>query len=263
MAEAGLLDEIDDPDATQGDTLKAITACLQAVNSPQLLLDGDGNPFEGKSSKLESLIDLLEGDAEGKKVIIYSKFEKMVSLMGERLEKEKIKYTRITGKESDPKIREKNKNLFQDPKSDVNVIMITNAGAESVNLQAAENFIFFDLPWSYGDYLQLVGRMIRIGSKHETVTAHHFLGRKIDGKKTIDHHILKALKSKKKLADKVAGENLQGAFEFKDGDATMDAINLIREESGGKKMTKRLPSKTTTVKEEVKYVPIIDLSDLT
>lgn len=246
MAEAGLLDELED-EADQSETLRAITACLQAVDAPQLLTDDDGEPFQGQSSKLEALVDLLQEGAEGKKVIVYSKFEKMISLIEERLKKEEIKCVRITGKESDPKKRRKAAEQFQKADSGVDVILITSAGSESINLQSAEHFVFFDLPWSYGDYLQLIGRMIRIGSIHGTVVAHHFLGRRISGKQTIDYHILKALKAKKKLADKVAGENLQGALEFKDGDrdATMDALASLFEDAKGQKRTdKRLPVKS-------------------
>lgn len=275
MAEAGLLDELDDDEDNTADTLRAITACLQAVDAPQLLTDEDGEPFEGESSKMESLVDLLNGNAEGKKVIVYSKFERMVSLLEERLTKEKIKCVRITGKETDPKKRRKSAEVFQDPKSGVDVILITSAGSESINLQAAEHFVFFDLPWSYGDYLQLIGRMIRIGSSHLTVIAHHFLGRRTNGKQTIDHHILKALKAKKKLADKVAGENLKGALEFQEGDATLDALAAMKEEAKGtKRNEKRLPPKPGAKPkanpavekpiepEEKQYMGSIDFSDV-
>ncbi len=225
-AEAGLLEEMDDESDTAS-TLKATVACLQAADAPQLLSNDDGVPYEGESSKLEALVDLLES-SEGKKTIIYSKFEKMITLISERLKKEKVKHVRITGKESDPKVRRKHAVEFQDINSGTNVILITSAGAESLNLQAAEDFVFFDLPWSAGDYLQLIGRMIRIGSSHITVTAHHFLARRRDGTSTIDHHVLKALKVKKKLMDKVAGDNLVGAFKFSKEDLVGEILSSMR-----------------------------------
>lgn len=303
MAEAGLLDEIDDPDADGSETLRATTACLQAVNAPQLLLNDEGVPFEGESAKLEALMDLLEGEAAGSKVIVYSKFERMITLIEERLHKcthcgkqprdhdgdvcpgqtkrKKDKYkaafpcVRITGKENDAKVRRKHATTFQNPESGVNVVLITNAGSESVNLQAAEHFVFFDLPWSYGDYLQLIGRMIRIGSSHVTVVAHHFLGRRRgSGKSTIDHHVLKALKVKKKLADKVAGENLKDALTFKENDAVLDILSALQAEHKGKERTKkRLPRQDTSDRDKVlpppppppqerTYLTGLDFSDL-
>lgn len=225
MAEAGLMQDLDDPDANGGDMLSALTMVQQAVNAPQLILNEEDVPFEGPSSKIDALLELLQEGAEGQKVIVYSKFEKFISLVEKALNEAQyedesgkkrtgIKCVRVTGKESDPKLRLKAMNMFQDVNSGVNVILITNAGSESINLQSAQHFVFLDMPWSIGDYFQLIGRMIRIGSSHVTVVAHHFLGRKRDGKKTVDHDILRALREKKKLADKVAGDNLQSAFDF-------------------------------------------------
>jgi len=240
MAEAGLMQDIDDPDSSGGQMLASMTMIQQAVNSPSLLANEEGEPFEGPSSKIDALLDLLQDEADGQKIIIFSKFEKMISLIGKALEEVKwedesgrkrtgINYVRITGKENDPKLREASKNKFQDMKSGVNVILITTAGAESLNLQSAEHFVFIDLPWSWGDYLQLIGRMIRIGSSHITVVAHHFLARKRDGKKTIDHNVYKALREKKKLADKVAGDALIDGLNFNDKDVIKDVLSMMKQ----------------------------------
>ena len=112
--------------------------------------------------------------------------------------------------------------------SGVNVILITTAGSESINLHSAEHMIFFDSPWSWGDYLQIIGRMIRIGSVHTSVVATHLLAQKKDGKKTIDQHVIKALRSKKHLADKVAGDNLPGGLKFTQDMGAMDIFHEIR-----------------------------------
>jgi len=243
MAEAGLMQDMDDPDASGGQMLSSLTMVQQAVNAPQLIANEDGEPFEGPSAKVDALLELLLDEAAGQKVIVFSRFEKMISLIGKTLEEVKwedesgkkrtgINYVRITGKESDPKLREASKNKFQDMKSGTNVILITTAGAESLNLQSAEHFVFVDLPWSWGDYIQLIGRMIRIGSSHVTVVAHHFLARKQDGKKTVDHDVHKALRDKKKLADKVAGDNLQGGLTLMDNDAVKDILSLMRQGFG-------------------------------
>ena len=238
MAEAGLLAE--DADDNGAAMLSSLTMVQQAANAPQLIEDEDGNPFEGDSAKIDALIELLLEETQGQKVIVYSKFEKMISLieksMGETQwedasgkKRKGIKCVRITGKESDPKVREKAKNIFQDQNSGTDVILITNAGAESINLQAAEHFMFIDLPWSWGDYVQLTGRMVRIGSVHKVVVAHHFLARKRDGNKTVDHNILKALREKKRLADKVAGESLQGGLKLvADKDVVRDIFHELR-----------------------------------
>lgn len=257
LAETGLLNKSDDPDVSNADLLWSMTMCQQAVNSPKLLTDEDGTPYDGPSSKVEELLELLE-EAEDQKVIVFSKFEKMVSVVGEVLGGKGIKYVRITGKENDPKYREKVKNQFQDMKSGVNVILITTAGSESINLHSAQHFVFLDLPWSWGDYVQLVGRMVRIGSSHDTVVAHHFLGRKRNGGKTIDHHVLKALRSKMKLANKVAGESLKGGLMFTDGDGDpiRDILSQIKANrdavTDGVKPTKPAPKPSKAQKQTQK-----------
>lgn len=232
MAESGLM-AVDTGITTDdfnenSEILKSMTLCQQAVNAPQLILDNEGNPFEGGSSKIDALLDLFQNEAEGQKMIIFSRFEKMISLVEGVLNKNKIKCTRITGKEKDSKLRQKNRELFQDPKSGVNVILVTTAGSESLNLQAAEHFCFLDHPWSEGDLVQLIGRMVRIGSSYATVVAHHFLARRRNGEKTIDHHVLKALRSKMSLADKVSGVALQGGIQFSDSDMLKLVFDSMR-----------------------------------
>jgi SNF2 family DNA or RNA helicase len=235
LAENGLLIKNNDSGemSEQGEILAALTSCQQAANSPRLVKDAEGDPFEGTSSKLDALLDLIEEDSAGQKLIVFSRFETMISEIGSTLEEKKIKYVRITGKENSPKVREEAKTKFQDPNSGVDVILLTNAGSESINLQAAEHFVFFDLPWSAGDYFQLIGRMIRIGSSHKTVVAHHMLAKRQSGEKTVDHHVLAALREKKKLIDKVAGNNLVGGFTFADENIAKDVINMMRGKMAG------------------------------
>lgn len=247
MAEAGMSssDSEFENENEGAEILSSLTMCAQAVNAPQLILNDEGVPFEGPSSKIEALIDLLQNEADGQKVIIFSRFEKMISLLEQSFKKEDIKYVRITGKESNPKVRQTNREVFQDPNSGVNVIMITMAGSESLNLQAAEHFVFVDLPWSTGDYLQLIGRMIRIGSSHKTVVAHHMLGVRLSGEKTIDHHVLKALREKKKLMDKVAGNSLVGGLKFESNDSVRDILAYMRD---GKEGISKPTKKPRTIK---------------
>jgi SNF2 family DNA or RNA helicase len=240
MAETGVNNLTDDED--YGNVLSSLVMCQQAVNAPSLILDEEGKPFEGPSSKVDTLIDLLLEDAVDQKVIVFSRFEKMISVIEERFKKEKINYVRITGKENNSKYRQEAREKFQDLNSGINVILITMAGSESLNLQAAEHFVFVDLPWSFGDYTQLIGRMIRIGSAHKTVVAHHFLGKRTDGSNTIDHHVLKALQSKKKLSDKVSGESIQGGLQLSSQDSVHDILDYMK--SGGAKPEKKSVKKT-------------------
>lgn len=261
MAEAGLLNKSDDPDASNAEMLSSLTMCQQAVDSPQLIANEDGDPFEGPSCKIDELLELLNNDALDQKVIVFSKFERMISLVERSLKDSKINCVRITGKESDSKIRNRNKDTFQDMNSGVNVVLITTAGSESMNLHSAEHISLLDLPWSYGDYLQLIGRAIRIGSLHKTVIAHHFLGKKRSGKNTIDHHVLKALRTKKKLADKVAGNSLVGGLNFVGGDVSGDIISMIKGDRQINHVTNKLQVVKKIDEPKINLVEL-DLSDI-
>ena len=78
-------------------------------------------------------------------------------------------------------------------------------GAEAINLQAAKAIIFYDTPWSAGDYIQLLGRMIRIGSIHDRCYALHLVA---EG--TIDDRVIKVMWNKMNLIEKVLGKRIKG-----------------------------------------------------
>lgn len=268
MAEAGLLAKSEDDFESGAELLSALVLIQQACNAPQLIADENGTPFEGSSSKIDVLNDLLENELSGVKTIVFSRFEKMVSLIEKELIKNKVKYTRVTGAESKATVREANKQLFQDPESGVDVILITLAGSESINLQAAEHIICVDSPWSYGDYIQLIGRAIRIGSRNKVVVATHLVAVKQSGKATIDDHVIKVLRGKKRLADRVSGVSLKDGLQFTEADAASELYKLISAQTGEtvKKPTKVIRSVSSKKHKEVSSEPTvgldIDFSDI-
>jgi SNF2 family DNA or RNA helicase len=196
LLEIGMGDKAEEKEVTK---LTAVIYCQQIVNHPGLIgCDGD-------SDKLDTLIDLLtNGELSEEKVIVFSRFRKMIDIIVPALAKAKVKTVRITGFE-DEKARKKSQDTFQDPKSDVRVVCITTAASEAINLQAAKAIIFFDTPWSAGDYLQLLGRMIRIGSIHDRCYAIHLIA-----KGTIDDRVVKVMGTKMNLVEKVLGKRIKG-----------------------------------------------------
>jgi superfamily II DNA or RNA helicase len=196
LLEIGKDDKIEEKEVTK---LTAVTYCQQIVNHPELIgCDGD-------SDKLDTLIDLLtEGELADEKVIVFSRFRKMVDILIPALKKAKIQAVRITGSE-DEKERNTAQDAFQDPNSKTHVVCITTAGAEAINLQAAKAIIFYDTPWSGGDYIQILGRMIRIGSLHDRCYALHLVA---EG--TIDDRVVKVMGNKMNLIEKVLGKRIKG-----------------------------------------------------
>lgn len=223
-------------DFEENKALVSLIYCQQVVDSLELLrfTEGDevmsGLAFETEQkakigavhSKEQTLLDLLQEELEGEKVIIYTRFERLVTRLTEILRRNGIKSVRITGKENDKKRREA-QDVFQDLKSDTKVVFITSAGSEAINLQAAAATVFYDLPWSWGEYVQVLGRMVRIGSPHKGVRTYHILAERPGGSKTIDHHVLALLRKKKTLIDQVIGEAAVGALEF-DKDKSMQSL---------------------------------------
>ena len=52
------------------------------------------------------------------------------------------------------------------------VVLITSAGTESINLQKADSFIFYDIPFSILTFMQAVGRITRMDSKYNVQHVH-------------------------------------------------------------------------------------------
>ena len=181
--------------------LTSLIYCQEIVNHPALLDFPDYS-----SEKLDALVDLVTegGDFAEDKVIVFTRFAKMVDVAKAALEKAGVKCVRGTGAEEE-KGRKASMDSFQDPKDPTRVIFITMAGGDAINLQAAKALIFFDTPWSAGDYLQILGRMIRIGSDHESVYAIHMVARN-----TIDERVQGVVKKKMGLIEQVLGERVKG-----------------------------------------------------
>lgn len=191
--------------------LTQVSYCQQIVNHPGLI----GFPDED-SAKLDALMDLVtNGEFDDEKIIIFTRFRKMIDILMPLMKKAGVKAVRITGEE-DEKARKASQDAFQKPDGDVRVVCITTAAAEAINLQAAKAIVFYDTPWSAGDYLQLVGRMIRIGSTHDRCYAIHMVA-----KGTIDDRVSTVLAKKMELVEAVLGKRIKG----EDSDVTVDVQN--------------------------------------
>ena len=184
------------------DKLTALIYCQQIANHPCLLEYEDA-----ESEKMDVLVDMLTdgGEFEDQKVIIYTRFRRMVDYAVAYLKKKGVACVRVTGAEHKEEQRQAAMDTFQDPNSGVNVIWITDAGGDSINLQAAKALVFFDTPWSAGDYIQTLGRMIRIGSQHDRVYAIHLIV-----KGSIDSRVQQVKDKKLTLIEAIIGERVRG-----------------------------------------------------
>lgn len=153
------------------------------------------------SNKMQSLIDLVDDIASAdKKVIIFTKYETVTTYVKGILEKQNIGAVAYTGVMND---EDRNK-AIQSFKKDIDTTAIigTDALAEGVNLQNANNIIHIDLPFNVAIYNQRNGRARRAGSKHNTVFVYNLIT-----KGTIDEKIYAKIKDTKNAFDSFVSVN--------------------------------------------------------
>lgn len=214
---AGEIVDIRDRDI---DNMMTAMSVYQLVANSSALLDRD-NPkvFYNKvlSSKEEELLDLLDGELSGQKVIVFTKYRSWIDRL-EKLTSEghftSRNFLRITGAENEKK-REINRRLFQES-DEHDLIFINTAGLEGINLQQAGHMICLDMPFSWGDSLQLVGRMVRMASPHSACTLHIMVG-----KGTLDEYVIEILRSKKGIFETIFGESFSSGV-LDDGNEILD-----------------------------------------
>lgn len=195
------------------DKLTALIYCQQICNSPNII------GIDAPSTKEAELLRLLDTELAGEKVVIYTRFKKMIDRLEILVNKAGVVCTKITG-DIDNRDREERKIRFNTSK-DCNIIFINAAAKEAINLQSSGYLIFYDLPFSYGDFLQIIGRIHRIGSTKESIMLIYLMC-----KGTIDEKVYKILTSKKELFDKILGDSAEGAIVPKD----VTVINTLFDE---------------------------------
>lgn len=228
----------DDGEETEVTKLTQITYCQQIVSNLDLLEN-----LSGTSTKEEEFLRLVEEDFDGEKIIAYTRFRSWIDILEKKLLAKNISVLRITGAEDDGDIRELYKRMFLGNKKkieeqvdflkekkkwkkvakhvqkyiekdiDPKIILINNAGIEALNLQSARIMILLDIPISYGNYVQLLGRSRRLDSKHSKILVVHLMASLPEKYRftTIDEKMVKIVRNKKNLNDALFGE----AFEFR------------------------------------------------
>jgi superfamily II DNA or RNA helicase len=125
-----------------------------------------------KNSKLAMLKDLLSTELEDDPVIVYSPFATSIWHLSSALANQNPVVITGSVKQAD---RDQARLDFQGGKS--NLMLMTDAGGEALNLQRAKHVIFYSLSWTVGQYVQVVGRARRFGSEHQYLGVWHLLMR--------------------------------------------------------------------------------------
>jgi hypothetical protein len=140
---------------------KALLICRMAANST-FLVDKVPPGYSSKLVEFENLLDQLV-EEEDRKIVLFSEWTTMLSLIEPLLGKRKVRYVRLDGSIPQKKRQGLIFHFQKDP--DCKFFITTNAGATGLNLQAANTVINVDLPWNPAVLEQRISRVHRMGQK--------------------------------------------------------------------------------------------------
>lgn len=174
------------------EVLSALTRLRQICCHPATFVEN----YADGSGKLELLMEQLPGILEnGHRVLIFSQFTTMLSLIGERLEVAGISYFYLEGA-TKPDERISMVNRFNGGEREVFLISL-KAGGTGINLTGADTVIHYDPWWNPAVEEQATDRVYRIG---QTSTVHVI---KLITKDTIEEKIHKLQERKRRLSEAV------------------------------------------------------------
>jgi SNF2 family DNA or RNA helicase len=148
----------------------------------------------GQSAKLDLLMELLpELLEEGRKILVFSQFTRMIALIEDELIKRSISYSKLTGKTQD---RDSAIGLFKS--GDVDVFLISlKAGGIGLNLTEADTVIIYDPWWNPAVEAQAADRAHRIGQDKPVFVY------KLITENTVEEKMIAMQERKRALADSI------------------------------------------------------------
>lgn len=142
--------------------LDALLKLRQVCNHPRLLHLPSAQKVKS-SAKMDLFMEWIPSMVrEGRRILVFSQFTQMLSLLEEALTKEGIRYLTLTGQSKD---RGQLCDDFQNGKAPVFLISL-RAGGTGLNLTAADTVIHFDPWWNPALEAQATDRAYRIGQKN-------------------------------------------------------------------------------------------------
>lgn len=173
--------------------LAALTRLRQICCHPGLFMEN----YEAGSGKLEQCIEIIEdGITAGHKILLFSSYTSMFTIIEEELKKRNISYFKLTGSTKvDERIRlvdEFNQN------EDIKVFLISlKAGGTGLNLIGADMVIHYDPWWNVSSENQATDRAYRIGQKNNVQVY------KLITKDSIEEKIYELQQRKEELTDNI------------------------------------------------------------
>jgi len=123
----------------------------------------------GMETKLRELMDTVmrEGGVfeKNEKLLIFTEAKDTLDYLVENLENQGFKVETIDGSLNIDKRRQAQETFKNDPTCQI--MVATEAGGESINLQFCSQMVNYDIPWNPNRLEQRMGRIHRIGQKNE------------------------------------------------------------------------------------------------
>ena len=170
--------------------LEALLRLRQVACDPRLL-DQKSKPGAKLELLGQQLTDII---SEGHKVLVFSQFTSLLSLVKQQFDAEGINYEYLDGKSSK---RAASVKRFQEDKSVSAFLISIKAGGHGLNLTAADYVFLLDPWWNPAVEAQAIDRAHRMGQKNPVI-AYRMICRD-----TVEEKILSLQQSKRDLADKI------------------------------------------------------------
>ncbi|MBQ0071326.1 MAG: SNF2 helicase associated domain-containing protein, partial [Spirochaetales bacterium] len=172
--------------------LAELTKIRQICCDPSLLYED----YSGESSKREAAMDLIKSAIDGgHRILLFSQFTSMLSLLEKDLEADDIGYYKITGDTPKEK-RLKMVDAFNSGTTPVFLISL-KAGGTGLNLTGADVVIHYDPWWNLAVQNQATDRAHRIGQS-KVVSVFKMIARN-----TLEERILELQEKKRNIADEI------------------------------------------------------------
>lgn len=175
--------------------LQALTRLRQICCHPGLV---DKSATDEDSAKLTSTLELIEGlHAEGHKVLLFSQFVSMLTIIRDKLDEMKIPHYWLTGSTNNRS--EVVQNFQEDPDPSVFLLSL-KAGGSGLNLTSASYVILYDPWWNPAVEAQAIDRAHRIGQT-QPVMAYRMIT-----KGSIEEKIMLLQQKKSLMSANILGE---------------------------------------------------------
>ena len=171
--------------------LEGLTKLRQVACHPNLV-DNSFNDEAGKFEALKLMVDDII--SEDHKVLVFSQFVRMLSIIRDHLEEQAIDYAYLDGATKD---REGAVNKFQTDEHTKIFLISLKAGGIGLNLTAADYVIHYDPWWNPAVEMQASDRAHRIGQTKKVFTY------KLIAKDSVEEKILLLQAQKKELVKKL------------------------------------------------------------